>query len=228
MSVRDIINQGYNKPRFQYKVMLTSRIKSSGLVLSDLGFEKPGCYLYLLIGTREWFLEHPETPGKWWDQLMINSIPAVECDETFQYTDVMTTMTLATIGMKPVKKIVTDEAGEYINGSTVEVTAFTSHFSNSGGLIMELLKRDLCMMAEHIRQGGESPLGEQEVYERVERLSAEVFQEHNLVEYYVEKLGFTPVPDGVLTVRKEDVEKVLEKGVVSATDIHIVSLFYDL
>lgn len=179
-----LINQGYDKVRYKYQIILTPRIKSPELLFDDLGFqvEDERCLLYLLVRRDEssHFVAHfNETFVRLRGPVASNIAFYQPCVERLTFGFDMSRI-LAIIGYKPASE------------STFEMTGFTSLAKNCGAL---LAKNSLLHLKERFRP---------------EKLIAHVVVDHELVGYYEKILGFTETSRFMFDVDSRNFEQSIK------------------
>lgn len=121
----EVLNNGYNVPRFKYNVIQTTRIKNPGVFVEDLGFLKPGSFLMVLVYTGKKVLTRKDL-----EQISDDNIDVVDVtDDDFTLADYTIGQIIGTLGLKPYK----DNAGEL----GYEITAFTSFTTGAGKLLIK-------------------------------------------------------------------------------------------
>lgn len=197
-SILEVINRGYDKPRFKYQIILNPRIKSIDVFFSDLGFDKDQeeCSLYLLVKDKDELIPNFDDLFETLNVKEANYIGTT----SYYYPKVdklvepfSTSNLLATIGYKPTDK------------GIFEITGFTSFAKGCG---VNLFNYSVA----HIQR---------EFY--VRKLLANVVLEHDLVEYYERKLGFKET-DRVLFKKGDKSSAGFENNIEVSKDFHIARL----
>lgn len=195
-SIFELINRGYDKPRFRYNIILTPRIKSVDVLFSDLGFQEDEdkCIIYLLVTDRERSKLVPnfdECFEKTSDCCNSHAVTFYKPRGEKLHHPLTIGHVLATIGYKPVEE------------DTFEITAFTSFAKGCGKLLANYSILDLQKRFHLLK------------------LRANVIVEHDLVGYYETVLGFEEIDRF-----RFDLEHSagFESGIETSTDFHIATL----
>lgn len=198
LSILEVINRAYDKPRLKYQIILSPRIKSIDVFFNDLGFDKDQdkCSLYLLFKDKNESIPH-------FDDLFetLNVRQANYIDNTSYYYPKVDRLfepfngnsLLATIGYKPIDK------------GIFEITGFTSFAKGCGVNLFNF-------SVAHIQD---------QFY--VHKLLANVVLEHDLVDYYERKLGFEE-RDRVLFKKTDKSSAGFENNIEVSRDFHIAKL----
>lgn len=197
-SVFEVINRGYDIPRFKYGIILSSRLKSVNHLFSDLGFDKneENCFMYLLVKDVDLALPNFHHSFRKIEEVSTDHLP-VYYSPKFDAIDTPLDISrvLATIAYKP-------------NGNDrYEITAFTSSAKGCG---IKLYNYSILHM-------------QAQTHLSCKRLLAHVVMEHDLVGYYEKKLGFKEI-DRFLFKNDEENSSGFKDDILISQDFHVVEL----
>lgn len=156
------INRGYDKPRYKYNIIQTSRIKNQQVFVEDLQIYKPDSQLLMLVYTGEGAPSRSEISE-------LQDMEITDADDSFSFDGIGDECVLGTIGLKAYK----DEKGD----AGLEITGFSSLVTGAGGILLskaEQITRDMgrpyilaIVICEHELVPYYARYGYEEVGERV-------------------------------------------------------------
>lgn len=207
----EIINRGYDKPRFKYNVIKTPRVKYS--LIDDFGVKDPtDIYLMICVAptTGRLVKVDPEDNAKMVTEKLQRSYPTVDLTNMTQSTDLsqildpeLSSRVLGTIACR-----IYDEK----HGKDREITAFTSFYRGVGSQLMS-------HMVEFCKEKLDC-----------DRLWIDVISEHELREYY-ERQGFVLQSVEYCPIDPETglmAGMTLEDGLRAAQDFHVDVMSRDI
>lgn len=227
--LQKLINKSYDKPRYKYDIIKSSRIKTPTSLLSDLCVTNDDeISIFMLLGPEDKFEKSSSSFVRDF-AASLNLQDSFNCDipqhllddfdfdesseltvsiaePDFQLDNKVLARILGTIGIRSYHSKEKSEP----TIKELELTAFTSFMRNLGPKLLDLVVNKYL-------------LDSYSQYDKI-LLHADVIREHNLVEYYSQKCGFKQEDrDDVLIETQDNFagNGFLEKGVVSSQDFHI-------
>ncbi|ODV97753.1 hypothetical protein PACTADRAFT_185977 [Pachysolen tannophilus NRRL Y-2460] len=179
----DIINKGYDKPRYKYNVIKSSRIKHS--LEQDLGIENQAEFMICLcVHTDKQWMNYKNSKTGY--KLIKPEDIEVEHIDILDYFEVeeLKDRVIGSIALKPYK----DDNDMSL---CMEITALTSFYPKMGKCLIEKIESYYV------------PLG------KINKLYAHVIVNHDLVQFY-EKLGFIVI--GTSNIEVDPVTGLLVNG----------------
>ncbi|KAK6463252.1 hypothetical protein DFJ63DRAFT_111424 [Scheffersomyces coipomensis] len=244
-----IINKAYDKARFKYGIIETTRIKYPNAIPADLQLSTvDGFALFILLGPEKAFQELKEKhnytrdfstvssnleqsfncdiPEQYLSSFDLNNLNDVKItivDNDFELDDKTTNRVLGSAGFRI-----------YAHGNKddsildLELTAFTSYMRKLGPKILNLII-DKCLLNEKLLSKLYPTLGPLEQYNKI-IIHADVIKEHGLVQYYVNNCTFQQADKKDIFYEVSEDKKVksegtLEEGIL-ATRSFTISFIY--
>ncbi|KAG7192473.1 uncharacterized protein KQ657_001874 [Scheffersomyces spartinae] len=247
VGIQRLINRSYDKPRYKYGIITTSRIKSPQLFLKDFGLDGTdyGFCLFVLLGPKETFdklqrddgyfrdFETPATPGTIYDcdikkeyeglfqfdPLSLKPTVTV-ADNNTVLKGLLLSRVLGCVGFK-------SSGYEYHPNDDacirLDLTAFTSYLRGNGPRMIDLV---LCnILQDHpshpfLEQQG---MVDQSTGKYI--IMADCITEHNLIDYYVQKCGFSLTGEEDLLIQVGEDGRLrnnpYEDGIKATQNFHI-------
>lgn len=202
-SLADIINAGYDKPRFKYNIVLTPRITSAESFLQSLGMDSDPSNSLLFLAVNSSGISGIDTTVDHKDHIQWHTL----LSETL-VQEIPSSCVIGTIGYHPYST--TSLGNQY------EVTAFTSFAQGIGKTLLQATIR-YCKILPQMNP--------------IDAFIAKVFVEHELVPYY-QKLGFQEIDRILVTkaslIYPEHSKASLEDSIQVSRDFNIAILTFPL
>ncbi|EGW35037.1 uncharacterized protein SPAPADRAFT_132518 [Spathaspora passalidarum NRRL Y-27907] len=248
--LRNLINRSYDKPRFKYGIIKSSRIKKVDSILSDLSIDlKDEICLYILLGSKQTFDQlkqddgyirdfsheattfedcfHCDIPERYYplfnlDKLNSEVKVSVVSDD-FELDNNVLSRVIASVGVRSF------HGNSRPNAKEFELTCFTSYMRKAGQLFLEFVINH-CLLNESrfqllSRKGILSDFS-------CIVLHGEVIQEHDLVRYYVNNCSFTESDKQPVLIKvgrdMQTENSILEKDILASRSFHIAFIFREV
>lgn len=222
--LQKLINKSYDKARYKFDIIRSSRIKTPTSLLTDLCVTKDDeINLFMFLGPVEKFKEEfirDFSASKNLQEAFSCDIPEsllkeFEFDETdlkisiadpeFVIDDSILSRILGTVGLRSYhEEKISDSIKE------LELTAFTSFMRITGPKLLDIVISRFLVERYSL-------------YHKI-LLHADVIREHRLVEYYSQKCGFKQESKEDVLIEAAETfagNGYLEKGIVASQDFHI-------
>ncbi|CAH2350241.1 hypothetical protein CLIB1423_01S05666 [[Candida] railenensis] len=238
-----IINKSYDKPRFKFGVIGSSRVKSPQTFPSDfeISHKKP-FVLYLLLGPADRVKStlsgvprdfsvisqniteayDSDIPARFVDDLSFDkhsdfSISIVGDD--YRITNDILERVIGTVGFKEYVSTGSEHVKE------LELTSFTSFLKNSGPHLLEVVIEKVLLR----RTEFDKLFGIDRNKLKSFKINGVVIKEHGLVKYYTSKCGFIEAAkeDTLIEVDKDGnlVGNELEDGIIAFKSFHLSYIY---
>lgn len=231
----EIINRGYDMPRFKYKVVNNPRITTPETISEDFGFTEaePGSFLYVFIDIKCIANSIPKIADNFTvvseSEVVVGAgtgdkhkVKVLEIDGLLAYSEELHQATIGTIAIKPYEYYTIENNNNNENNKTseedsskhcsMEITSFTSFRKNTGTVLLNLLIKDI----------NATVLSRSSII--VNKLIAIVIVEHELVGYYEKKLGFVETDRWEVSLSKTK----NKKGIEALKDFHLAYMYREI
>lgn len=241
--IRKLINRSYDKPRYKFGIITTSRVKAPQTFLEDFGLlgSKYGFCLFVLLGPKDTFdklnqqygyfrnFGEAATPQTIFDNDIkseyedLFNFDALElkpkvilADSSTSVDDLFLSRVLGCVGFKTSQQETKDSI-------QLDLTAFTSFLRGSGPKLIDLVLLNVLEDPKNFSFLKDQGMIDEDI--KKYNILADCITEHNLVDFYVKRCGFSLTGEEDLLIEVGTDGRLknnpYEDGIMATKDFHI-------